>query len=180
MIPLLAIQAICNTKAPCIEAIYQPLLDAMDEFDIGTPQRQAIFIAQTAYESMRYSHLEELASGQAYENRADLGNTQKGDGVKYKGRGCIQVTGRTNYGRCSAALFGIDGLLLDSPERLSEPGLAARSAGWVWSWKRMNELCDANDFAGITRRINGGLNGIVDRTILWNRAKYALDIGPRP
>ena len=176
MIPLLAIQAICNTKQPCIEAIYQPLLDTMDEFDIGTPQRQAMFIAQTAYESMRYTHLEELASGQAYENRVDLGNTQPGDGVKFKGRGCIQITGRTNYGRCSAALFGIDSLLLDAPEKLSQPGLAARSAGWFWSWKRLNDLADIGDFAGVTRRINGGLNGIADRIVLWNRAKYALGV----
>ncbi len=176
MIPLLAFQAICNSKDPRIEAVYQPLLDAMDEFDILTPQRQAVFIAQTAFESMRYTHLEEIASGQAYENRADLGNTQPGDGVKFKGRGCIQITGRTNYGRCSSALFGLDSLLLDSPWKLAQPGLAARSAGWFWDWKRLNQLCDVNDFDGVTRRINGGLNGIVERRTLWTRARYALGV----
>lgn len=176
MIPLLALQAICSTKLPFIEAIYQPLLDSMDEFEIDTPQRQAMFIAQTAHESMRYSHLEELASGQAYEGRADLGNTRPGDGVKFKGRGCLQITGRTNYGRCSAALFGIDQILLDSPEKLAQPLYAARSAGWYWDWKRLNALADANDFDGVTRRINGGLNGIVERRKLWARARYALGI----
>jgi putative chitinase len=76
---------------------YDSLMDAMRSGGINTCKRVAAFVAQTAHESGNYQFMEELASGKAYEGRRDLGNTRPGDGVKYKGRGAIQVTGRVNY-----------------------------------------------------------------------------------
>jgi putative chitinase len=150
-----------------------PLDASAAEWGIDSPQRVAAFLAQLAHESGSLRYVRELASGLAYEGRADLGNTQPGDGVKFKGRGLIQITGRANYLACGAAL-GVE--LIDTPERLEDPDLAARSAGWFWSTRKLNELADAGDFRKITRRINGGYNGWDDRLAYYERAKAALGV----
>lgn len=155
---------------------FLPLLeDAMHEFQINTPARQAAFLAQIGHESGGLHWLVELwgptASQARYETRYDLGNCAPGDGFKYRGRGLIQLTGRGNYKRAGDAL-GVD--LVANPERLGEPGLAARSAGWFWSAHGCNELADAGEFEKITRRINGGLNGYAERLGLWKAAQEAL------
>lgn len=98
----------------------------------------------------------------------NLGNTQPGDGWKFRGRGLMQITGRANYAACGKAL-GID--LLASPELLEQPATAARAAAWFWTSRGLNALADADDIAGITRKINGGTNGLDDR-----RARYARAI----
>lgn len=151
----------------------QPLTDAMNVFGIGTPIRQAAFLAQLAHESGSLMYVKEIASGSAYEGRADLGNHQPGDGVRYKGRGLIQVTGRANYMRAAQAL-GMP--LVDRPEMLEEPGPACMSAGWFWSMKNLNELADKDKFGEITKRINGGYNGLDDRIEHWLRARRALGV----
>lgn len=148
-----------------------PLNDAMDEFEINTPQRQAAFLAQVAHESGELRYAEEIASGKAYEGRADLGNTEPGDGVRFKGRGLIQITGRANYHSCGDAL-GLD--LIAEPELLGSAANACRSAAWFWSAHGCNELADADNFRKITLRINGGLNGQEDRLAHWELAKEAL------
>lgn len=176
MIELLAIQAICNSKRPQIEALYPSLLVTMQEYDITTPQRQAIFIAQAAHESGGFQYMEEIASGAAYEGRLDLGNTEPGDGVKFKGRGVFQLTGRANYAKYSRAQYGSELVLLNEPGLLAKPPAAGLSSGWFWYTKNLNPLADADDFEGVTRRINGGLNGLVQRRALWARAKTALGI----
>lgn len=153
-----------------------PLGEAMAEFGIDTPARQAAFIAQIGHESGSLRYVEEIASGDAYEGRRDLGNTQPGDGRRYKGRGLIQITGRTNYAACSAALLGDESILLDEPERLSETVLAARSAAWFWKSRSLNDLADRGDFKAITRRINGGLNGYDERLALYDRAMDVLEV----
>ena len=104
-----------------------------------------------------------------------LGNTPEadGDGQKYRGRGLIQVTGRRNYLICSQALFGDERLLLQ-PELLEQPQWAAESAAWFWHSNGLNELADNDQFTTITRRINGGLNGLEERLRLWTRAKAVL------
>lgn len=151
------------------------LEDAMHEFDIGTPERQAAFLAQVGHESGGLHWLVELwgptASQARYEARYDLGNVAPGDGYKYRGRGLIQVTGRGNYKAAGDAL-GVD--LIGQPELLGEPGLAARSAGWYWKEHGCNELADTGDFETITKRINGGLNGYADRLGLWKAAQEVL------
>lgn len=151
------------------------LEDAMHEFQINTPQRQAAFLAQIAHESGSLRFLVELwgptASQSRYEMRYDLGNVAPGDGYKYRGRGLIQVTGRANYLKAGQAL-GAD--LIEHPELLGEPGLACRSAGWFWKSHGCNELADAGLFEKLTRVINGGLNGYAERLGFWEKAKDVL------
>src|SRR5690349_21071754 len=131
----------------------EPLNQAMQEFQIDTPLRQAAFIAQVAHESGSLRYVKEIASGEAYEGRKDLGNTHEGDGVRFKGRGLIQTTGRSNYLACGLAL-GVD--LVDAPELLESPEMACRSAGWFWESRGLNALADKEDFKLITKKINGG------------------------
>lgn len=150
------------------------LNDACEEFDIDTPQRQAAFLAQLAVESGELRYVCELASGEAYEGRADLGNIEPGDGVRFKGRGLIQITGRSNYASCGSAL-GLD--LLADPELLESPANATRSAAWFWQSRGLNELADAENFRRITIKINGAIakhTHYEDRLAYWELAKGAL------
>lgn len=153
---------------PAIEA-------AMTEYEINTPARQAAFLAQIGHESGGLHWVVEIwgptDAQRRYEGRADLGNTQPGDGFKFKGRGLIQVTGRANYTAAGKAL-GVD--LLADPTRLAEPTLACRSAAWFWRAHGCNELADAGDFLRITRKINGGTNGLKQRLALFDAAREAL------
>lgn len=143
-----------------INRFTQPLIDTMQRYSINTPLRQAAFIAQIAHESGLFKYVREIASGAAYEGRKDLGNTQPGDGKKYKGRGLIQITGRANYAAISKD-FGVD--FISNPELLETPQYAALSAGWYWNTRKLNELADKGNFREITRRINGGFKGYAER-----------------
>jgi putative chitinase len=100
-----------------------------------------------------------------------LGNKVNGDGFKYRGRGLIQVTGRANYAACGEAL-GLD--LINRPELLEQPQYAAMSAAWFWSFRGLNTLADQSDFLKITKRINGGTNGLADRQALYDKALKVL------
>jgi putative chitinase len=155
-----------------------PLSAAMALYAIDSPARQAAFVAQVGHESGRLVYVRELwgptPSQEGYEGRADLGNTVKGDGFKFRGRGLIQVTGRTNYQRCGDGL-GLD--LLNHPELLEQPSNAALSAAWFWNVHGLNAYADTGDFNTITRRINGGTNGLQDRLALWALAKSAFGDG---
>jgi putative chitinase len=150
-----------------IDRFLDPINKTLEEFEINTPQRIRMFLAQIGHESGQLRYRRELASGEAYEGRKDLGNTKPGDGVRYKGRGLIQITGRYNYGLASLAL-GLP--LLEKPELLEEDLNACRSAGWFWYKSNLNALADMGKFETITRRINGGLNGYSDRYKLYQRA----------
>lgn len=149
-----------------------PLANAMAEFDIDTPRRQAAFLAQIAHESGQLRWVRELASGNAYEGRIDLGNNVLGDGPRYKGRGLLQITGRANYRECGKAL-NLD--LIAYPELLEEPVNACRSAAWFWRTRDLNPLADANRFAALTKRINGGYNGLDERLQYWIDARGVLN-----
>lgn len=155
------------------------LTSAMTEFNITTPQREAAFVAQLLHESGSFKYMEEIASGAAYEPSVNprlaqkLGNLNEGDGKRYKGRGAIQLTGRANYRAAGAALKLP---LEERPELAALPENALRIAAWFWSKNGLNELADADKFDDITKRINGGLNGIEDRRKHWSRAKAALGI----
>jgi putative chitinase len=154
--------------------IFAPLItQTMIEFAIDTPQRQAAFLAQVGHESGQLRYTEEIASGAAYENRDDLGNTEPGDGRRFKGRGLIQVTGRTNYRACGIAL-GVD--LLADPTQLARPDLAARSAGWFWKANGLNRYADVDHFGSLTKRVNGGYNGLDDRIVIWLAARRVLRV----
>jgi len=156
--------------------LWLPYIEAaMDEFYIDFPARKAAFLAQIGHESGGLRYTVEIwgptPAQTRYEGRKDLGNTEPGDGFKFRGRGLIQTTGRNNYFRTGQAL-GVD--LIAKPELLSTADLAARSAGWFWRINDLNKLADAGDFVKITKRINGGTNGLDDRMALYEAAKTAL------
>lgn len=144
---------------------------SLEEFDINTPQRIASFLAQIGHESGQLRYTKEIASGAAYEGRKDLGNTQKGDGVKFAGRGLVQITGRANYTACMLAL---DLDLLEHPELLETPENAARSAAWFWKDRGLNEIADTGNQVKICKVVNGGTNGLNDRLELFDMARKVL------
>lgn len=150
-------------------AFLAPLNDAMAKYDVSNKLRQSAFLGQVMQESGQLYYVQEIASGAEYEGRKDLGNTQSGDGMKFKGRGLIQITGRANYEACSLALFG-DRRLLDNPGLLEAPEYAGISAGWFWDSKGLNALADEKLYKAITRRINGGLTAYDQRLVYTNEA----------
>ena len=156
--------------------VFVPVLNtAMVRFQIVGAKRVAAFIAQIGHESGQLKYVKEIwgpTTAQArYEGRADLGNTQPGDGSKYRGRGLIQITGRANYTTCGEAL-ALD--LVNHPELLEKPQHACMSAAWFWASRGLNTLADAGQFDTITRRINGGHNGAAERQALYVRALKVL------
>ena len=130
--------------------------------------RLAHFMGQCAHESGGFIYMEEIASGQAYEGRADLGNTQPGDGKRFKGRGPIQLTGRANY-RAFGREVGID--FEAHPEMVAFPSVGLMAAVRYWDSRGLNAKADADDLLGITRAINGGTNGLEDRKVRTAKAK---------
>lgn len=157
------------------------LTATMVEFDINTPVRQAAYLAQLGHESGGLQWFHELwgptAAQLAYEPPSDsatrLGNKLTGDGKRFAGRGPIQITGRYNYWLIGNVM-GLD--LINNPELLDDISNACRSSGAFWKFKRCNNFADLNDFLGLTKRINGGVNGFSDRQLRWSRAKLALNV----
>lgn len=150
----------------------QPITDALDWWRISAV---AMWLAQVGHESGSLVFVREIwrptPTQARYQGRADLGNVQAGDGFKFRGRGLIQITGRANYKECGEAL-GLD--LLSKPELLEVPANAAASACWYWSTRHLDNLAEPNDdaaFLAVTRRINGGVNGLAARCERWQLAK---------
>jgi putative chitinase len=166
-------------------------------YEITTPQRQAMFLAQLAHESgsfrfveenlnysvealqrvfkkyfptdelaLMYARQPEKIANRVYANRMGNGEESSGDGWKYRGRGIIQLTGKDNYAAFS--LKANNNALLE-PDLVAEPELAAMSAGWFWDTNGLNKLSDAGDVRAVTRRINGGFNGLADREAKYNK-----------
>jgi len=187
-----------------LAGVFVPVLNtAMNDYQIVTAQRVAAFLAQAGHESGQLrSVVENLNYGAqalvatwpsrftpdlaeqvarqpeqianiVYASRMGNGDASSGDGWNYRGRGLIQITGCDNYRQCSLGLFG-DERLLQQPELLEQPQWAAESAAWFWEQQGLNELADADQFNSITRKINGGLNGLEDRLQLWARARAVL------
>lgn len=156
---------------------YPHLIRAMQQYEINSGLRIAAFLAQLGHESADLRYMEEIASGEAYEGRKDLGNIYLGDGRRYKGRGPIQLTGRANYKK-----FG-DLMMLDlvlQPELAATPEYGFKIAALYWTLKKLNALADLEDFREITRRINGGYNGHEDRVRRYELAKQVLGVEPSP
>lgn len=122
--------------------------------------RLSHFMAQLVHESGSFRYMEEIASGAAYEGREDLGNVKQGDGTRFKGRGPIQITGRANY-RTFGRAIGID--IENHPEIAAVPSIGLHLALEYWKSRGLNALADADDVVAITRKINGGTNGLDDR-----------------
>ena len=155
-----------------LAGFHPALAAAMADAGIDTPLRRAHFLAQIAHESGGLRWLEELASGAAYEGRADLGNDQPGDGPRFKGRGLIQLTGRANYAEFERAVGrDLTSSTAAAAQVAEDPDLCVRAATWFWSERGLNALADADDLEAVTRRINGGLNGLDDRAKYLARAK---------
>lgn len=158
---------------------YEPITQAMEAYEINTPERIAAFLAQTTHETLGYTLLHELWGPTATQKLYDppsskargLGNIEVGDGFLFRGRGLIQITGRANYQSCGEAL-ALD--LIAHPEWLEQHPWAARSAAWWWRNHGCNALADSGEFEALTRRINGGLNGYSDRLQRWELAKKVL------
>ena len=160
-----------SRQAEIIDAVGPVLQATLTEYAMNTDIRAAHFLAQTCHESAGFRTTEEFASGSAYEGRKDLGNTQPGDGPRYKGRGLIQLTGRANYVEYGEAL-GLG--LVDHPETAADPVISLRIACEYWKRRGLNQVADRDDIETITRRINGGLNGLDDRKAYLAKAKAAL------
>lgn len=179
----------------------EPLNKTFEKYEINTPTRQAAFIGQCQHESANFKVLQEnlnysakglmatwpsrfpdmdmaekyerqpeKIANKVYGGRADLGNTQDGDGWRFSGKGLIQLTGRSNYTVCGLALGKP---FAEFPELLLEPENACLSAGWFWNKRGLNALADNQDWETLTKRINGGLNGLQDRI---HKIHKAMDI----
>jgi putative chitinase len=189
-------------KAP--DAVVGALDAAMRRFEIVTPARMAAFCAQLAHESgqlqrwtenlsYRWERLRQVfpkyfpsdaearpfdrkperIANRVYANRMGNGPEASGDGWRYRGRGPIQLTGKDNYRACGQGI-GVD--LVDDPDFLATPEPGCLAAAWFWARNGLNALADAGDFVTITRRINGGLNGLAERREFWGRAKAAFGV----
>lgn len=142
--------------------------------------RVAHFLAQAAHETDGFRTLQEYGGPgywKRYEGRKDLGNVNPGDGVKYHGRGIFQLTGRANYVEFGKTL-GLD--LVSNPDRVLEPGLAVETAVAYWRKRKLDAWADRDDVKEITRRINGGQNGLEDRKRYLRRAKQLLPSDAAP
>lgn len=152
-----------------------PLNKWMPTYGITTAARRASFLSQVAHETAQLRFVREIwgptDQQKRYEGRKDLGNTQPGDGFRFRGRGLIQTTGRANYAACGAAL-GVD--LLALPELLETPEYAVRSAGLFWLMRGLNALADAGDQVAVTKRVNGGRNGLAERLEFFKVAAEVL------
>ncbi|MGF7159691.1 putative chitinase [Rhodoligotrophos appendicifer] len=157
------------------EAILQAVASKLPElgprYGLDTMRQVIHFIAQAAHETDGFRVTREYASGEAYERRGDLGNTESGDGVRFKGRGIFMLTGRDNYGKMGE-MIGRD--LVSDPDQAADPAISVEIALCYWRSRSLNLLAEANDFIGVTRRINGGVNGFADRKLYFGRACEAL------
>ena len=151
---------------------YAPLLSKyMSEYNIDNKHRKSAFLATIIHESGSFNYTKEIASGQAYEGRKDLGNIHPGDGVRFKGRGLIQLTGRYNYQQATKA-FNVD--FISNPELMEQPEWATAVSAWWWANRGLNAVADTRDFRHVTRMVNGGYNGMADRQKWYDRALKVL------
>jgi putative chitinase len=154
-----------------LDEISGPITQVFNEYEINSALRIAHCLAQLGHESAGFRTTEEFASGAAYEGRKDLGNTQPGDGKRYKGRGLIQLTGRANY-REFGKRMGVD--LENNPETAAEPLLSLKIACEYWKERKINGPADRDDLITVTKKINGGTNGLDDRRNYLRKAKDEL------
>ena len=160
-----------NGKPWILDGLADAMPGMVKAFDINTAVRQQHFLSQCAHESDHFQTTREYASGGAYEGRRDLGNTHKGDGKKFRGRGLIQLTGRANYEAASKALgepYAHD------PELVERFPAAAIVSGWFWATHGLNALADKDDVEAVTRRVNGGINGLASRITCLKAARTCI------
>ena len=187
---------------PRAEAWFVPINNTLHKFNISSNKEIAAFLSQigeeselliaieenlnysahglltifpthfTADEAQAYAHKPAAIAAHVYANRHGNGNEASAEGWKYRGRGLIQITFKDNYAACGRVL-GIN--LIECPELLAHPDLAALSAGWYWDSHGCNALADAGDIVGVSRRVNGGDNGLESRIALYSQALKVLE-----
>lgn len=168
-----------NSNDKIITDLEKYLDEYIMKYNLNTWLRVCHFLAQAAHETAGFKTLEEYASGAAYEGRKDLGNIKAGDGVRFKGRGIFQLTGRANYQNYGDRI-GYN--LVDNPKLASDPKISVLTAMEYWNLNKLSISADRDDITTITKRINGGLNGFEDRKLYLERAKKAIprDIFTKP
>jgi len=178
-------RAVPNTNRARAEEFVSVFNEWCERFGIDTPARVTHFCAQCWHESGALRYVEEIASGAAYEGRKDLGNTQKGDGVKYKGRGFIQITGRSNYQAYQNSGFCV-GNLMAHPEWLAQKPGHTKASMWFWWRNNLNALADLDNgtrivdgeaiVTKITKKVNGGYNGLSTRKYYYRRFRQEFGL----
>jgi putative chitinase len=160
-----------DRQTEIIDSIGAVMSAVFGDYEITNRLRIAHFLAQICHESAGLRTTEEFADGSAYEGRADLGNVEPGDGRRFKGRGLLQLTGRSNY-KIYGDDLGID--LIQNPEQASDPVTSLKIACLYWKKHDINPLCDEDNLQAVTRKVNGGLNGLDSRADFLAKAKVAL------
>ncbi|MBV9961530.1 MAG: glycoside hydrolase family 19 protein [Parafilimonas sp.] len=161
-----------------LQAIADALNETFSKYEINTNLRMCHFLGQVLYESSAFRYSVEIwgntEAQKRYDTRTDLGNTPEldGDGYKYRGRGWIQLTGKTNY-RLASDEFHQD--FVSNPDLLAKEPWDGLAAGWFWSKRKLNTFADADDIITITKRINGGFNGLNERKMWLTKAKGVLN-----
>ena len=180
------LQDIYSIKAELADKWVDHLNKAMNKYGITTPLRQAAFLAQVGHESGRLKFVKEIWNPKQcvwqnnYEGSKSLGNTQVGDGEKFKGHGLIQITGRANHAQAAHDL-GID--CVNNPELLCQPQYAALVSAWFWDINKINFYADKSDIDGVSDKVNKGHKtdkygdslGFKDRLDLYTKAKKVLN-----
>ena len=182
--------AIAGKETPLIPGLVDWMNNLCPTYAIDTPREYAHFLAQACHETDHFKTLREYASGNAYEGRVDLGNTQPGDGVKFKGRGIFQTTGRANYLQLGIKKGRRD-LFINTPELLEQPEYAVWSACEYWNTRNLNDpanhadtdilkkkykgnVLDVSPIEFISITINGGYNGMDERKRYYAIAQRVL------
>jgi predicted chitinase len=173
-----------------LDIYLDPLNEGMREFEINTANRVRAYTVNLLHESQSFLYMKEIGDGKQYEGRVDLGNDKPGDGVKYKGRGPIEITGKGMYRLCGLAL-GLD--LITKPELLEDSANGFKASAWFWNYKGLNGVADHSEdwtifiknrqypngkmftkFEWICYKINGGFNGYEQRLEFYNKALAAI------
>lgn len=182
--------AIAGTKTKLMPALAEWINHFCPQYEIDTPQEYAHFLSQACHETDHFRTLQEYASGKNYEGRVDLGNKNAGDGVRYKGRGIFQTTGRANYLQLGITKGARD-FFINGPELLEQPDHAVWSACEYWRTRSLNDAANQADTALLKKKfkgelfdvppveyismtINGGRNGLKERIKFYTLAKSVL------
>lgn len=176
MITLFQLSQIVPATRVVIETFYPHIVPAMEKYEINTPLRIASFLAHAAGKSSHFMQVKEAwgptEKQLGYEMDTSIGNINKGDGERFRGRGIFQIPGRDFYQKVAAGL-GID--CVNLPEILEQPKFACLAAAWLWNQKKINELADKEDFEAITKAINDVSSGLIsDRHSIYNKALTVL------
>ena len=187
------LKVIAGLETPLMPELVSWINHFCPAYEIDTAQEYAHFLAQACHESDHFKTTKEYASGKAYEGRSDLGNVHEGDGVRFKGRGIFQTTGRSNYLQLGIKK-GQTNLFINSPEFLELPEYAVWSACEYWKSRGLNDIANNADSDRLKKKykgqlinvspveyisltVNGGYNGMEERKKFYERAKVALGEG---